>query len=46
MTALYDASDVYLMSPDADNMPLSVLECFASGLPVVSSNAGGIPQSD
>ncbi len=43
MGALYDAADIYLMSPNADNMPLSVLECFASGLPVVSSSAGGIP---
>jgi glycosyltransferase involved in cell wall biosynthesis len=40
--ALYDASDIYLMSPNADNMPLSLLECFASGLPVVSSSAGGV----
>ncbi|HTW63074.1 MAG TPA: glycosyltransferase family 4 protein [Bryobacteraceae bacterium] len=43
MASLYDASDIYLMSPNADNMPLSVLECFASGLPVVSSRAGGVP---
>jgi glycosyltransferase involved in cell wall biosynthesis len=43
MAALYDSSDIYLMSPNADNMPLSLLECFAAGLPVVSSNAGGIP---
>ncbi len=43
MGALYDAADIYLMSPNADNMPLSLLECFASGLPVVSSSAGGIP---
>jgi glycosyltransferase involved in cell wall biosynthesis len=43
MAALYDSADIYLMSPNADNMPLSVLECFAAGLPVVSSNAGGIP---
>ncbi len=40
---LYDAADVYIMSPDLDNMPGSVLECFASGLPVVSTNAGGVP---
>ena len=43
MAALYDSADIYLMSPNADNMPLSLLECFAAGLPVVSSNAGGIP---
>lgn len=43
MPALYESADIYLMSPDADNMPLSLLECFAAGLPVVSSNAGGIP---
>jgi len=43
MGALYHSADIYLMSPDADNMPLSLLECFAAGLPVVSSDAGGIP---
>jgi phenylacetate-CoA ligase len=43
MASLYDAAGIYLMSPNADNMPLSVLECFAAGLPVVASNAGGIP---
>jgi phenylacetate-CoA ligase len=43
MGALYDSVDVYLMSPDADNLPLSLLECFASGLPVVSSSVGGVP---
>jgi glycosyltransferase involved in cell wall biosynthesis len=43
MGALYDSADIYLMSPNADNMPLSALECFAAGLPIVSSNAGGIP---
>jgi phenylacetate-CoA ligase len=43
MGAVYDSADIYLMSPNADNMPLSLLECFAAGLPVVSSNAGGIP---
>jgi glycosyltransferase involved in cell wall biosynthesis len=43
MGALYDSADIYLMSPNADNMPLSLLECFTAGLPIVSSNAGGIP---
>jgi glycosyltransferase involved in cell wall biosynthesis len=43
MAALYHAADIYLMSPNADNMPLSLLECFAAGLPVVASHAGGVP---
>lgn len=39
----YADADVYLQTPDVDNMPLSVLEAFASGLPVVSTNVGGVP---
>jgi len=42
MAALYHSADIYWMSPNADNMPLSLLECFAAGLPIVSSNAGGV----
>jgi glycosyltransferase involved in cell wall biosynthesis len=40
---LYDASDLYLTSPHFDCMPGSILECFASGLPVVATGTGGIP---
>jgi len=43
MPALYQAADVYLNAPDIDNMPASILEAFASGLPVVTTDAGGIP---
>jgi glycosyltransferase involved in cell wall biosynthesis len=43
MQTLYRDADIYIMSPDADNAPLSVLECFASGLPVISTAAGGVP---
>ena len=43
MAALYDAHDVYVNPTDADNMPISVLECLAAGVPVVSTNVGGIP---
>ncbi|MGA9996414.1 MAG: glycosyltransferase family 4 protein [Pyrinomonadaceae bacterium] len=43
MHALYEAADIYLNSPDIDNMPGSLIEAFASGLPVVTTNAGGIP---
>ncbi len=43
MHALYSSADVYLNSPNTDNMPGSVIEAFASGLPVVTTDAGGIP---
>ena len=39
----YAAADLYVQTPAIDNMPLSVLEAFASGLPVVSTRVGGIP---
>ena len=41
--AQYDAADIYLNGSEIDNQPLSLLEAFACGLPVVSTNAGGIP---
>jgi glycosyltransferase involved in cell wall biosynthesis len=43
MPELYDAADIYLNSPNIDNMPGSIIEAYASGLPVVTSDAGGIP---
>lgn len=43
MPELYDAADIYLNASNVDNMPLSILEAFAAGLPVVTTNAGGIP---
>lgn len=39
----YAAADVYVQTPSIDNMPLSVLEAFASGLPVVATAIGGVP---
>ena len=39
----YAAADIYLQTPDIDNMPGSVLEAFASGCVVVSTDAGGVP---
>ena len=41
--ALYDAADIYMTSPNFDCMPGSLLECFAQGLPVIATRAGGIP---
>lgn len=43
MPSLYDEADIYLNAPDIDNMPSSVIEAFTAGLPVVSTDAGGIP---
>ncbi|MEZ4414362.1 MAG: glycosyltransferase family 4 protein [Gemmatimonadota bacterium] len=40
---MYEEADVYLMSPRIDNMPGSVLECYATGVPLVSTDAGGVP---
>ena len=39
----YADADIYLQTPDIDNMPASVLEAFASGCAVVATNAGGVP---
>lgn len=39
----YADHDIYLQSPDIDNMPTSVIEAFSCGLPVVSTEAGGVP---
>ena len=36
-------TDVVLNPTTADNMPISILEALACGVPVVSTNAGGIP---
>jgi glycosyltransferase involved in cell wall biosynthesis len=40
---LYDETEIYLTSSNFDCMPVSLLECFAAGVPIVSTNAGGIP---
>ena len=43
MPALYDGADLYVNASVIDNMPQSILEAYAAGTPVVTSDAGGIP---
>ena len=43
MGRLLDEADILLNSSDVDNMPLSLIEAQAAGLPVVSTWTGGIP---
>lgn len=43
MPEMYDSGDIYLTATDLDNMPSSIVECLAAGLPVVTTDAGGIP---
>ncbi|HVO76760.1 MAG TPA: glycosyltransferase [Candidatus Bathyarchaeia archaeon] len=40
----YGAIDVFCLSSDSEGMPLTILEAFASGVPVVSTAVGGIPE--
>jgi glycosyltransferase involved in cell wall biosynthesis len=44
MPDFYSAADVFLNGADFDNAPLSILEAFAAGLPVVSTDVGGVPE--
>jgi glycosyltransferase involved in cell wall biosynthesis len=43
MREAFESHDVLLNSSRVDNQPVSLLEAFACGLPVVSTAVGGIP---
>jgi glycosyltransferase involved in cell wall biosynthesis len=42
---LYQAADVFAFSTFYEHHPFAVLEALATGLPVVSTNVGGIPET-
>jgi glycosyltransferase involved in cell wall biosynthesis len=41
---LYQAADVFAFSTFYENLPFAVLEAMSTGLPVVTTNVGGIPE--
>lgn len=43
MAELYHDADLLLNPSRVDNMPISLLEAMASGVPIVTTNVGGIP---
>src|SRR5262245_5937493 len=43
IASYYAENDIYVQTPNIDNMPTSVLAAYACGLPVVSTDAGGVP---
>ena len=43
MAGLFRQANLMLNPSLVDNMPISILEALASGVPVVSTNVGGIP---
>jgi glycosyltransferase involved in cell wall biosynthesis len=40
---LADSHDIYLQTNRVDNMPVTVIEMWTCGLPVVATNVGGVP---
>jgi glycosyltransferase involved in cell wall biosynthesis len=43
MPSLYGRNDIFINGSCIDNAPCSIVEAFCCGLPVISTDAGGIP---
>ena len=39
----FSEADIFINTTNVDNQPRSVMEAMASGLPIVSTNVGGVP---
>lgn len=39
----FNTADIFLNTSSVDNMPLTLIEASVCGLPIISTNAGGIP---
>jgi glycosyltransferase involved in cell wall biosynthesis len=44
LSSLYKAADIFVFPSVYENMPFAMLEALASGLPVVTTRVGGIPE--
>lgn len=44
VSKLLQIADVFLLTSKSEGIPLTILEAFASGVPVVATNVGGIPE--
>ncbi len=43
MPAVYNALDLLVSSSNSEAMPLAIMEAMASGLPVIATRVGGVP---
>jgi glycosyltransferase involved in cell wall biosynthesis len=44
LPSLYSASDIFVLPAIYENFPFAILEAQATGLPVISTKVGGIPE--